>query len=71
MSGATPAYLSAGYILEEGLPMETLWRVVASMAEAARRAGVRVATGDTKVVERGKGDGLYINTAGVGFFEHH
>lgn len=70
MSGATPRALSAGYILEEGLPMETLWRVVRSMAQAAREAGVSIVTGDTKVVERGKCDGLYINTAGVGFFEH-
>ncbi len=70
MAGATPRALSAGYILEEGLPMETLWRVVHSMAQAAREAGVSIVTGDTKVVERGKCDGVYINTAGVGFFEH-
>jgi len=70
MAGATPHALSAGYILEEGLPMETLWRVVSSMAQAARSAGVAIVTGDTKVVERGKCDGVYINTAGVGFFEH-
>ena len=67
MAGARPAYLSAGFILEEGLAMETLRRVVASMAEAARAAGVRVVTGDTKVVDRGKGDGIFINTAGVGW----
>jgi hydrogenase expression/formation protein HypE len=67
MAGAKPAYLTAGFILEEGLPMETLRRVVASMAEAARMAGVRVVTGDTKVVDRGKGDGIFINTAGVGW----
>ena len=67
MAGARPAYLSAGFILEEGLPMETLRRVVASMAEAARAAGVRVVTGDTKVVDRGKGDGIFINTSGVGW----
>ena len=67
MAGARPAYLSAGFILEEGLPMETLRRVVASMAEAARAAGVRIVTGDTKVVDRGKGDGIFINTAGVGW----
>ena len=67
MAGAKPAYLSAGFILEEGLPMETLRRVVASMAEAARTAGVRIVTGDTKVVDRGKGDGIFINTAGVGW----
>ncbi len=67
MAGAKPAYLSAGFILEEGLPMETLRRVVASMAEAARTAGVRVVTGDTKVVDRGHGDGIFINTAGIGW----
>ncbi len=66
MCGARPLYLSAGFILEEGLPMETLWRVVQSMAEAAAAAGVVLVTGDTKVVDRGKGDGLFINTAGVG-----
>lgn len=66
MCGARPLWLSVGFILEEGLPMDTLRRVVASMAEAARRAGVLIVTGDTKVVDRGKGDGLYINTAGVG-----
>jgi hydrogenase expression/formation protein HypE len=67
MAGAKPAYLSAGFILEEGLPMETLRRVVASMAEAARAVGVQIVTGDTKVVDRGKGDGIFINTAGVGW----
>ena len=67
MAGARPAYLGAGFILEEGLPMETLRRVVASMAEAARAAGVRIVTGDTKVVDRGKGDGIFINTSGVGW----
>ncbi|MFZ0546904.1 MAG: hydrogenase expression/formation protein HypE [Candidatus Promineifilaceae bacterium] len=65
--GARPLYLSAGFILEEGLSMNTLGKIVSSMAEAARKAGVRVVTGDTKVVERGHGDGLYINTSGVGF----
>ncbi len=67
MAGAKPAYLSAGFILEEGLPMETLRRVVASMAGAARSAGVQIVTGDTKVVDRGKGDGIFINTAGIGW----
>ena len=67
MAGAKPAYLSAGFILEEGLPMETLRRVVASMSQAARAAGVRIVTGDTKVVDRGKGDGIFINTAGIGW----
>ena len=54
MSGAKPAYLSAGFILEEGLPMETLHRVVASMSQAAQAAGVRIVTGDTKVVDRAR-----------------
>lgn len=69
MCGARPLGLSAGFILEEGLEMETLWRVARSMARAAREAGAAIVTGDTKVVERGKGDGLYINTAGVGAIE--
>jgi hydrogenase expression/formation protein HypE len=66
MSGAKPLYLSAGFVLEEGLSMETLHKVVASMAAAAREVGVRIVTGDTKVVDRGKGDGIFINTAGIG-----
>ncbi len=66
MCGATPKVLSVGFILEEGLPMETLWQIVQSMASAARAAGVEIVTGDTKVVERGKGDGLFVNTAGIG-----
>ncbi|MHB1033147.1 MAG: hydrogenase expression/formation protein HypE [Pirellulales bacterium] len=66
MAGAKPAYLSAGFVLEEGFPMETLERVVASMRIAAAEVGVKIVTGDTKVVDRGKGDGIYINTAGVG-----
>ena len=66
MCGARPLYLSVGFILEEGLPITLLHRVAASMRAAADAAGVRLVTGDTKVVERGKGDGLYINTAGVG-----
>jgi hydrogenase expression/formation protein HypE len=70
MAGARPLGLSAGFILEEGFPIDTLERVVASMQAAAREAGVAVVTGDTKVVDRGKGDGLYINTAGVGAVEH-
>ncbi|HET9495695.1 MAG TPA: hydrogenase expression/formation protein HypE [Chloroflexia bacterium] len=70
MCGARPLYLSAGFILEEGLPMETLWRVVSSMKQAAAEAGVSIVTGDTKVVDRGKGDGIFINTAGVGAIEH-
>lgn len=70
MSGADPLYLTAGFILEEGLPLEVLARVVQNMAAAARAAGVRIVTGDTKVVERGRGDGIYINTAGVGVVRH-
>ncbi len=70
MCGARPLYLSASLILEEGLPMETLHRVVESMACAAEAAGVQVVTGDTKVVERGKGDGVFINMSGVGIIEH-
>ncbi len=66
MCGAQPLYLSAGFILEEGLPMETLETVVASMSAAAHRAGVAMVTGDTKVVDKGKGDGLFVNTAGIG-----
>ncbi|GAB4472669.1 MAG: hydrogenase expression/formation protein HypE [Anaerolineae bacterium] len=66
MSGAAPLFLSAGFILEEGLPMEALGRIVESMAAACREAGVRVVAGDTKVVNRGHGDGLYINTTGIG-----
>lgn len=66
MAGARPLYLSAGFILEEGLEIDTLRRVVASMCRAAREAGVRIVTGDTKVVDRGKGDGIFINTAGIG-----
>lgn len=70
MSGAKPLYLSLSFILEEGLSMETLWQVVQSIQAAATQAGIQIVTGDTKVVERGKGDGLYINTAGVGVIEH-
>jgi hydrogenase expression/formation protein HypE len=66
MCGARPLYLSAGFILEEGLPLADLARVVASMAQAARATGVSIVTGDVKVVERGKADGLFINTSGVG-----
>lgn len=70
MSGARPLYLSAGFILEEGLPMETLWQVVQSMQQSAQKAKVQIITGDTKVVDRGKGDGIFINTAGIGIVEH-
>ncbi len=65
-AGARPLYLSAGFILEEGFPLADLERIVASMGQASREAGVPVVTGDTKVVERGKGDGVFITTTGVG-----
>ena len=66
MCGARPLALSTGFVLEEGFPMETLWRVASSMRDAAQEAGVSIVTGDTKVVDRGKGDGIYVNTAGIG-----
>jgi hydrogenase expression/formation protein HypE len=66
MGGARPLWLSAAFILEEGLPLESLERIVASLSRAASEAGVTVVTGDTKVVERGKGDGIFINTTGIG-----
>ncbi|HXV27746.1 MAG TPA: hydrogenase expression/formation protein HypE [bacterium] len=70
MAGAKPLYLSAGFILEEGLPMETLWKIVQSMKAAAEKSGIELVTGDTKVVDKGKGDGIFINTSGVGIVEH-
>jgi hydrogenase expression/formation protein HypE len=66
MCGARPLYLSSAFIIEEGLPMEDLWRVVLSMKQAAEAAGIQLVTGDTKVVDRGKGDKLFINTSGIG-----
>ena len=66
MGGAQPLFLSVAFILEEGLPLETLKRVVDSLSGAAREAAVQIITGDTKVVEKGKGDGLFINTTGIG-----
>jgi len=69
MCGARPLWLSAGFILEEGFAMATLEKIVSSMRDAAAVAGVAIVTGDTKVVERGKGDGLYVTTAGVGVIE--
>ncbi len=66
MVGARPLYLTAGFVLEEGLPLADLKRIVDSMAATAEKAGVRIVAGDTKVVEKGRCDGLYINTAGVG-----
>ena len=70
VAGARPLWLTAGFVLEEGLSIEQLRVVVRSMAGAARRAGVAVAAGDTKVVERGKADGLYVTTTGIGVLEH-
>lgn len=71
MSGARPLYLSAAFIIEEGLPMETLWKIACSLQQAAQRCGVQIITGDTKVVDKGKGDGVFINTAGIGVIEHN
>ena len=68
--GAEPKYLSCAFIIEEGLPLKELARVVQSMRDAARQAGVQIVTGDTKVVEKGRGDKLYINTAGIGFLKY-
>jgi hydrogenase expression/formation protein HypE len=70
MCGARPLYLSSGFILEEGLETETLWRIIQSMKRSADEAGVSLVTGDTKVVDRGKGDKIFINTAGVGVIDH-
>ena len=66
MAGAKPLWLSAGFILEEGFPLADLEKIIKSMAEAARTCGVSIVTGDTKVVEKGKADGLYITTSGIG-----
>lgn len=66
MCGASPLYLSAAFIVEEGMPMEDFWRVIQSMKRSAAEAGVALVTGDTKVVDRGKGDKIFINTSGVG-----
>jgi len=70
MCGARPLYLSAGFILEEGFPLAQLESIVASMRAAAAQAGVLLVTGDTKVVDRGKADGVFINTTGIGLLEH-
>jgi len=67
--GARPLYLSLGLILEEGLEMEVLWQIICSVREAADRAGVKIITGDTKVVDRGKADRIFINTSGIGIIE--
>src|ERR1700752_2089957 len=69
MCGARPLYLSAGFILEEGLEMETLRTVVNSMQQAAANANVKLVTGDTKVVDKGKGDGMFVKTSGIGLIE--
>jgi len=69
MCGATPLYLSAAFVIEEGLSMDELWRVVNSMQSAAEHAGVKLVTGDTKVVDKGKGDKIFITTAGIGTIE--
>jgi hydrogenase expression/formation protein HypE len=66
MCGAKPRYLSASFIIEEGLPMDDLWKIVCSMRDAADAAGVSLVTGDTKVIDRGKGDKIFINTSGIG-----
>ncbi|MFN9575819.1 MAG: AIR synthase related protein, partial [Gemmatimonadota bacterium] len=66
MMGAEPRWLTCGFVLEEGLPLEVLDRVLEAMAAAARATGVTIVAGDTKVVERGKGDGIFINTTGIG-----
>ena len=69
MCGARPLYLSAAFIIEEGLPIDDLWKIVLSMQDAAKKAGVLLVTGDTKVVDRGKGDKIFINTSGVGIVD--
>ncbi len=70
MCGGEPKYLSCAFIIEEGLPRQELEAIIASMARAAKSAGVQIVTGDTKVVEKGRGDGIYINTAGVGLLKY-
>ncbi len=70
MSGARPLYISAGFILEEGLEVEKLWKICLSMQKEAVNAGARIITGDTKVIDKGKCDQIYINTTGIGIIEH-
>ena len=70
MCGAEPKYLSCSFIIEEGFPLSELERIVESMAAQCEKAGVQIVTGDTKVVEKGRGDGIYINTAGIGILRH-
>ncbi len=69
VSGAKPLYISVGFIIEEGFEIEELWRIVLSMKQAAEKAGVKIVTGDTKVVNKGKGDKIFINTSGIGIIE--
>ena len=69
VSGAVPIYVAVGFIIEEGLLIEDLWKIVLSMKEAAKKAGVKIVTGDTKVVDKGKGDKLFINTSGIGLIK--
>lgn len=69
MVGASPLYMTAGFILEEGFPLEDLKRILSSMSDAAVKAGVKIVAGDTKVVNKGKGDGIFINTSGMGVIE--
>lgn len=71
MTGARPIYLSSGLILEEGFPLENLRKIIQSMQKAAEKTGLSLVTGDTKVVEKGYGDGIYINTSGIGIIEHN
>ncbi len=71
MSGAEPRYISIGMIIEEGFPMEDLWRVVQSLNTSAKEAGIEIVTGDTKVVDKGKGDGIFINSSGIGIIENN
>ncbi len=71
MCGARPLYISAGFIIEEGFPIDKLWQIVQSMRAAADMAKVKIVTGDTKVIDKGKGDGVFINTAGIGSIEHY
>ncbi|PIX92905.1 MAG: hydrogenase expression/formation protein HypE, partial [Ignavibacteria bacterium CG_4_10_14_3_um_filter_37_18] len=70
MCGAKPLYLSCGFIIEEGFPMNELWEVVLAMKNAAEKANVQIVTGDTKVVDKGKGDKIFINTAGIGIIQN-
>lgn len=70
MSGAIPKYLSLGFIIEEGFSMAELYRIVVSIKNAAKECGVQIVTGDTKVVDKNKGDGIYINTSGIGIIDH-